>query len=284
MTRVVSLSTVLFDGYPMEQAVEETARAGYSYIEPAYIQGYLDFDETAFSPEQARVLRRQAEGSGLRVHSVSAHMDLSLPSAEAMLRRRVNFAAELGASCLTTNTGPAARGDTVIRTLNAVAKDCESSQIVIGLENPGHGSGDLLGDGAAGADFMRRLDRAHVRLNYDAANVFTYSQETRRPENDVEFALPWLVGVHLKDVASVGVNWCFKALGEGQIANGAIIARLPPEIPLTIELPLRLARLRRSNPSRQAQLLAIPELRAASVQSLAFVKAALGKEASAPRS
>lgn len=280
--RAVSLSTVLFDGYPIERAVEEAARAGFDHVEPAYIRGYLDFDEDAFAAAASARLRSLIESAGLAVRSVSAHMDLSLPDARRMLSRRIDFAADLGAICLITNAGPAASRSAIVATLEALAPACEAAGIVIALENPGHGVGDLLGDGAAGAAFLaaERLD--HVRLNYDAGNVFTYSREQRRPEDDIEAALPFLACLHLKDVASEGDDWRFTALGDGAVQTAKVLRSVPATIPLTIELPLRLSRPGRRDPQRRDGVLPMEELRRAAQASLAFVRGCAGEPPSAP--
>lgn len=270
--RVVSLSTVLFDGYPIERAMDETARAGFAHVEPAYIRGYLEFDEDAFAPTASARLRSLMHSAGLAVRSVSAHMDLSLPEARQMLSRRIEFAADLGANCLITNAGPAASRSAIMATLEAAAPACEATGVVIALENPGHGSGDLLGDGAAGAAFLAAEALGHVRLNYDAGNVFTYSQELLRPEDDIAAALPFLACLHLKDVAIEEDGWRFTALGEGVVATAAVLRRVPASVPLTIELPLRLERPGRRDPKRRFQKMPISHLLRAAQGSLDFVR------------
>jgi sugar phosphate isomerase/epimerase len=276
---VISLSTVLFDGYPIERAMEETARAGFAHVEPAYIRGYLDFDEDAFAPTASARLRSLMRSAGLAVRSVSAHMDLSLPEARQMLSRRIEFAADLGANCLITNAGPAASRSAIVATLEAAAPACEATGVVIALENPGHGSGDLLGDGAAGAAFLAAEDLGHVRLNYDAGNVFTYSREQRRPEDDIEAALPFLACLHLKDVASEGDDWRFAALGEGDIQTAKVLRSVPATVPLTIELPLRLHRPGRRDPQRRSAIMPIGDLRQAAQASLACTHACIESRA-----
>lgn len=72
--RTLSISTVLFDGYPMETAVDEIARGCAMSIEPAYIRGY----QGAFSGWAAARLRRLIADAGVSTTAVSAHFDLSL--------------------------------------------------------------------------------------------------------------------------------------------------------------------------------------------------------------
>ncbi|HLH49602.1 MAG TPA: hypothetical protein VKV96_09695 [Roseiarcus sp.] len=50
----ISVSTVIFDGHPIETALDELAVLWVRLVEPAYIHGYMDFDESAFSDGAAR--------------------------------------------------------------------------------------------------------------------------------------------------------------------------------------------------------------------------------------
>ncbi|WP_279480168.1 sugar phosphate isomerase/epimerase [Aureimonas sp. SK2] len=271
--RPASVSTALFDGYPMALAIEEIARAGAENVEPAFIQGYVAFDESAFEDRAARDLAASIANAGLGVQAVSAHMDLSRPGAEERLRRRLGFAAGLGARFLVTNAGPAAAREAIERCIVAVLPACEAAGIVLALENPGHGAGDLVPDRAAGADLVARLRSPHLKLNYDAGNVFTYSRETVRPEDDLAGAGSEIGHVHLKDVATSPEGWRFTALGDGSIDWRAVWRHLPRDCPVGIELPLRLDRSGRRDPERRADPLSLETLREALRRSLAFLDA-----------
>ena len=146
--RIVSVSTVLFDGHPMGRAFDLIAAAGATHVEPAFIRGYVDFAEPNLAPAPGAALRRRARDAGLAVHAVSGHLDLSGDDAGAGLARRIALAEACGACILITNAGPAARRDRIEATLEATLPLCERAGIVLALENPGHGSGDLLGTGA----------------------------------------------------------------------------------------------------------------------------------------
>jgi len=275
--RPVSVSTALFDGYPLEQAVAEIARAGGKWVEPAFIRGYVDFDETAFSPEKGRALLRLIEREGLSALAVSAHMDLALPDAGEMLTRRIELAQSLGATILITNAGQRKFRALILSAIEKVLPACESAGVTLALENPGHGSGDLIGSGAEGAALVEALGSPHVRLNYDAGNIFTFSHEAKRPEDDFPAALPFTAHLHLKDVASEGPDWRFSALGEGAIDYPALWEKLPSDLPVGIELPLRLERSGRADPRRRPEPLPLNILRAALRQSLDFVAALDGR-------
>ncbi len=72
MPRPLAVSTALFDGYPMELALAEIAGAGVAFAEPAFIAGYVDFDETSFSPAAAKHLAAAMAAAGLSAIAVVA--------------------------------------------------------------------------------------------------------------------------------------------------------------------------------------------------------------------
>lgn len=267
----VAVSTAIFDGYPMEQSIEEIAALGACWVEPAYIRGYVDFDEDAFSDQAAQRLAAMVRRVGIGVNAVSAHLDLGSIGAADMLARRIRFAAGIGARYLVTNAGSAARRSEVLSVIDAGSRWCETYGVTLALENPGHGLDDLIANASAGFQLIHEIDSALVRLNYDIGNVFTYSHESIVPQQDIRAAGTAIAHVHLKDVARTADGWTFTAIGEGVIDYAAIWGGIPPGIPMTIELPLRLSRPGRSEPVRSSTPLALNAIRLALTRSLAAV-------------
>ncbi|WP_437416691.1 sugar phosphate isomerase/epimerase family protein [Sinorhizobium meliloti] len=255
----------------MEMAVEEIADAGCLHVEPAFIKGYVDFDETAFSPSAAARLSNLAVARGVRIHAASAHLDLSEPDAAAALVRRLDFAADLGASFLITNSGPAGKRDAIRATVEAVIPKLEASGLTLALENPGHGSGNLTGIVSDAAIFLGEIGSPRVRLNHDTGNVFTYSSETRQPAEDLAAAPNLVAHVHLKDVKSTNEGWVFCALGDGDVDLANYWSAMPVGLPVTIELPLRLGRPRRADPQRYPRPLDPATIRRELTASLRYI-------------
>lgn len=269
--RIVSISTVLFDGYPMERALEEIARSGAKHVEPAFIRGYVDFTDDDFSESAARRLGQVAKDLGLSVHAVSAHMDLSLEHAAAMLKRRVDFAEALGAKVLITNAGPSVLAGSIRATIDTLLPRLESWGGVLAIENPGHGRDDLVGTAGEGKSLIDGIGSPRVRLNHDAGNVFTYSGERLQPADDYASAREAIAHAHLKDVVSSQSGWSFGPIGSGQVDIAGYLDAIPPDLPISLELPLRLSRPGRADPHRRERPLPMEDLRAALQKSLAFL-------------
>ncbi|MBZ9734535.1 MULTISPECIES: sugar phosphate isomerase/epimerase family protein [unclassified Mesorhizobium] len=255
----------------MELAIGEIALAGAIHVEPAFIRGYVDFEEGMFTTTNASRLRATAEAAGLGIKAVSAHLDLSGPDAVDALSRRIAFAAGLGASSLITNAGPMTKRAGIRKAIDAVLPRLEQSGVALALENPGHGRGDLLGNARMGASFVRDIGSRLVRLNHDAGNVFTYSHEATQPAEDIATAIDTIGHAHLKDVVSRDAGWTFCALGEGAVDYLKYWRMLPPALPVSIEMPLRLERPQRRDPQRRKTPVDIPTIRATLQRSLRFV-------------
>lgn len=250
--RRVSVSTALFDGYPLEQGLAEVASAGFRFVEPAYIKGYMDFEEHTFSNANAAKLAGQVEAAGLECLGLSAHTDMAMPDAVAEVERRLRFAQSIGSSILITNSTVKANFLEFRRNLDILIPICEATNVILCLENPGHGRESLIAGGLDGTELMRSVGSPWVRLNYDFGNCFTYNNEVV-PQDDFEVALPWVAHAHLKDVISSSAGWAFAAIGEGSIGYEAIartLVAIAPELPVGLELPLRLSRAGRQAPRR----------------------------------
>jgi len=273
--RPISVSTALFDGYPVEGGFAEIAGAGVRFVEPAFIKGYVDFDEETFSDRSAATYAAAIAAAGLSSFAVSAHHDMGAPGAAEATIRRLRFAAGIGVRILITSSARAADTEAFRRNLEEALPVAEDSGVVIALENPGHGAGDLIGSAADGVRLLQSLASPHLRLNYDFGNILTYSGERIRPEADCEGALPFMAHAHLKDVLSLPDAWQFTAIGDGSIDYAAIwtlLAERAPNLPVGLELPLRLTRPDRAAPRRAVAPLPLADLRWALRLSLDFIE------------
>ncbi|MCU0918151.1 MAG: sugar phosphate isomerase/epimerase [Planctomycetes bacterium] len=240
MTRI-AINTLAFYGHSLDTALAEIAQLADA-VEPVFISKYdPTLSEAYFTADNAAMLRRRLEGLGLRVVSMGSHMDLGRPDSVDVFRRRMEFAHALGARIILTNASSRSQEETFDRNIEALAVQAEKLDLVIALENPGDGAGQLLGTGMDGLAILEKLGSDRVRLNYDFSNVFTYSQGKCRPEQELAAVLPYLGHLHLKNVTSREGAWPVCALGEGVIDYRSLFRRFPAlwDIPMSLELPLR---------------------------------------------
>jgi sugar phosphate isomerase/epimerase len=227
-----------------EHEPAQTAQAGARFVEPAFIKGYMDFDETDLSEAAGAAMATRLRAHGLGCLAISAHMDQGAPEAAEDLARRLRFTAALGAGITITNSTSRPWRDALSSVVGACLPLAESLGVTIALENPGHGDDDLMPDGRRGAELVAAFASPWLRLNYDTGNTRTHSEGAVRPEDDILHTLPTLCHVHLKDVSQTPTGWRYVAIGEGELGRGRIFKALAsrPEIPVAIEIPLRLVR------------------------------------------
>lgn len=269
----LSASTLAFSGHDFATACDTIAACGFAYVEPAFIEGYGDFDDAEINVENAGVLKTQAEVVGLSCRSVSAHVDMSAADAVPRMVRRLDFAAALEARYLVTNAGPAGTDDLFAANLEKIAPLAEARNVVICIENPGHGS-SLFPTGAAMAAWKRRIGHPFIDLNYDFGNIFTASDERLDPADDLRAVAETAAHFHVKDLLSDAWGWHMCAIGDGSIDYRSALPRLAglrPDAALSIEMPLRLWRPMRGA-ARFKPVPPIAQIAAELTKSRAFVE------------
>jgi sugar phosphate isomerase/epimerase len=273
MTRIMSVSLAAFDGIPLGLALDSLAGCGIRWIEPAFIVGYTEpFDQTAFTPAAATFWARLLQERQLGCHAMSAHIDLGLPDAVDLFRPRMDFARQLGARIINTNASLASHEERFRHNIEILARHGEELGLAIGLENPGNGEDNLLNFGQEGEVLLATLGLPAVGLNFDAANLASHRPDCDVTRNTLD-ALPHCIHYHVKDVARRSDGWHFTTLGAGDIDNATILQAivLQPDLPVSIELPLRLRRGPDAQPVRAGRPLPLATIEAAIKASLDYL-------------
>ncbi|NDY92908.1 sugar phosphate isomerase/epimerase [Ideonella sp. TBM-1] len=272
--RTVSISGAPFDGYPAPHMLESLARIGATHVEPAYIVGYTEpFDESAFTEARAVEYARWLADAGIQCHAMSSHIDLGRPDALTVFAGRMAFAARIGAKVINTNAAARSNAARFHQNIQQLARLAEELGLVIGLENPGDGSDNLLNVAADGPGLLQRIGHPHVGLNYDAGNTISHRPGVDTVA-DALAALPLCVHTHIKDVRRTPQGYFFTGLGEGEIGCDRIVQALaatPASLHLSIEIPMRLHRGPDAQPSRSAWRVPLADIEARLAEALAFV-------------
>lgn len=242
----LAVNTLAFHGYEFAQIVEEIKALGFSYVEPALISSYYaEMDDEYFSTKQAKRLSALICEQGLTVIAMAAHMDLGTEGAVESFRRRMDFALELGAQYIHTNSTTKEKTSFFMCSIEQLLPYAESSGLVIALENPGDGANNIIGSGEEGATLIQKIDSQHLRLNYDFSNAYSYSKGKIKAEEDFRQALPFCAHLHLKEMRHDGMQWHFVPIGEGITDYKSVfnyLAKQEMDLPMSIELPLRFYR------------------------------------------
>ncbi len=274
-TRPISVSAAPYDGYELAETLDSLAALGVRHLEPAFIAGYTDpFDETAFAAKEAYRYRRQVEAAGLSCICMSSHIDLGGTDAAQVFAGRMAFAAGIGAGIIATNAAARVDTDRFFRNMETLLPAAEDAGVIIALENPGNGEDNIFNLAADGIDLVRRFDSPFLRLNYDAANTASHQPALGDFAGDAIRALPASAHAHIKDLNSASDGWHFTAIGDGTIGCGRILDALAgyPDLPISIELPLRFHRGPNALPVRRSERVPLAEIESAVSRSLRFVR------------
>ena len=267
-SRIISVSAAPYDGYDFPRVLDSLAAFIVDYTEP--------FDESAFTAEQARQYAAWLAQSGLDCYAFSSHIDLGRPGAVDVFKGRLDFAAAIGACVINTNAAARRLSDGFLRNIEPLARHTEALGLIIGLENPGDASDNLINTASDGIALIRRLGHPALRLNYDAGNTVSHrplaGPDGVVPADDARLALPSCAYTHIKDVRVTPDGYFFTPLGQGDIDCAAILRAVAlSSLNLSIEMPLRLQRGPDAQPRRRQERVPLPEIEAAVRASLHFV-------------
>ncbi|MEI8188950.1 MAG: sugar phosphate isomerase/epimerase family protein [candidate division NC10 bacterium] len=239
MDRIVSVSTMAFDGHSLEVALDELAGLGVKYVEPASVDKvFQHLVEEDFCDHRAAWLRAELLARGLSCLSLSAHMDLTQPDSADRFHRRLEFARNIGARCVNTIAGPAENLAGFRANIPAIAARAMDLGVVVALEN----HGDLLDRGQQIVDFIREVGHPAMRVNYDTGNAWYYAKGEVNPVEELAKVAPVVAHVHLKtpQVDDGMLRWV--ALGEGILdlpAAARVLKERLPGVPVSYELSPR---------------------------------------------
>ncbi|HSB81508.1 MAG TPA: sugar phosphate isomerase/epimerase [Candidatus Methylomirabilis sp.] len=275
MDRIISVSSMAFDGYSLEQALDELAALGVRFVEPASVDRvFQHLVEADFCEVRAAWLRDEMARRSLSCLSLSAHVDLTQTDSTDRFLRRLEFAHAIGARIVNTIAGPAGNLKGFQATIPAIAKRAADLGIVVALEN----HGDLVDRGRQIVEFVQAVGSPAIRANYDTGNAWYYARGGLNPVEELAEVAPVVAHVHLKAPRMDDGMMRWVALGEGVLdlpAVGRVLREHLPGVPVSIELSLR-QRSRDFEPRwRTPEFPSLPEIRGIITRSLLALEGVL---------
>jgi sugar phosphate isomerase/epimerase len=268
MDRVVSVSTMAFDGYTLEIALDELAALGVRYVEPASVDKiFQHLVEADFCDSRAVWMGEQLAARGMRCVSLSAHMDLAQADSVERFTRRLEFAKAIGASIVNSIAGATGNLAQFKANIPSIAARAAELGLTVALEN----HGDLLDREQQVLDFIRDVGHPAIRVNYDSGNAWYYSKGGINPVEELALLAPAVAHVHVKTPKIVDGLLRWVALGDGILdlpALARVLKERLPGVPVSYELSPR-QRSRDFEPRwRAPEIPPLAELRAAITRSL----------------
>jgi L-ribulose-5-phosphate 3-epimerase len=230
---LIAATPFCFGGFNPFVAYRHFAEAGLKYVEiPALPAGMaMRYDLSTFVPEvlnadDLRTLKQRLADLKLAPITVAAFCDLLEPGQADALRRRIDFAQELGAAYVITDAtnrtdiSPDARRK-LLDSLRTLADYAGARNVRIALEIH---EGPTR-NGRLAAEFLDAVAHPNVGVNYDTGNIYYYNDDVD-PVEDVACVADRVTHVHLKDTLGGKGEWKFCALGKGRVPFPPILSKL----------------------------------------------------------
>jgi len=209
-------STIVFAPYNLEQALTGLAEAGYRRCEIGAVKGWFEhIDPDTVTDKEIANAQQLLKDLGLEPVSLSGHSQLHTKEGKERFGRALEIAAELGMRIVNTFTGDAESEEEREAYFANVAELCDKAAslgLTIGMET----DSNMLPTAKIGLEILDRINRPDVLgFNYDPGNVVYYAGAD--PIEDITYALPRMVHMHLKDkVGGKGV-FNFPVPGTGEL-------------------------------------------------------------------
>lgn len=201
--------------YSLEEALEGIAAAGYRYVELTAVRGWTEHVPLDADAKTIGGIQRMLNTLGLVTLSLSGHSDLTTREGLEDGKLALDLCERMGIGIMNTAIGGHYSEDedeeAFMGNIHALADYAAARDVLLGIEI----HGEITKSAAAAIPVLERIGRPNVLINYDTANVEFYAGV--KAVDDLAFAAPRLVHVHLKDKRGEGRVWDFPAPGEGDI-------------------------------------------------------------------
>ena len=270
--RIISISGAPYDGYSFPHMLESLKKIGATHVEPAFIVGYTEpFDESTFTEKNATEYANWLKEFGIGCFAFSSHIDLGREDAIEVFLGRMDFARRIGARVINTNASARATEKRFFENIAVLARHAEQLDMLIGLENPGDGSDNLLNTAADAAGLLARINHPRIGLNYDAGNTISHRPDVDSTQDALE-AMQHCLHTHIKNVQVRPEGYFFSPLDAGVADCAAIVQAVrPTNLSLSIEMPLRLHRKPDSKPNRSSERVPLETIEGALKTAMQFV-------------
>ncbi len=221
MDNILGLNTNTYHTYTLDDALEGTAKGGFTYVELSAVRGWTEHVPLDGTEADYREIKAKLAHWGLKPSALSGHSDLTTKPGLIDGKKAVDLCVRFEIEILNTAIGGHYSEDedkaAFMANIYELADYAAERGVKIGLEI----HGDIMANARLSIPLIKEIDRPNVLINYDTANCEFYGDTAAADE--MEAAAPYLVHVHLKDKRGPKRVWDFPAIGEGHVAFNRIL-------------------------------------------------------------
>lgn len=220
--RSLGVTTACYIGFALEDALEGISRAGYPCVEIVAANGIPGAEHirpNSISEKEIASLEKKLMDARLQLVSIAGYSDLTKPESAAYTKKCLDVAEKLGVKIITTGCGRDDSQEAVkqfYENMEELGDYALSKGVTIGVET--HGGITPTGEQIVKA--IKKINSKAVRINYDTGNAIFYGGV--KPEEDLKYALEYIVHLHLKDNVGGKGSYNFPPVGEGNVDFEAI--------------------------------------------------------------
>jgi len=216
MKKTIGVVSSTYPNYSGSEAIEGISKAGFKYIElasaPAYFE-HIPRPENGVSKEIVNGVLKECADHGLTLQCIAGHTRMIQENTVKNFMKVLDFASLAGVKFVTTDAGEIKSKEDENKfyaDIKEIAEYAKDKSITVCLEM----HGNWCNNGKVGSEIIKTINHPNIKLNYDTSNVIMYGNT--RPEEDLQYALPYMGYVHLKESGNGKFGeWNFPALGEG---------------------------------------------------------------------
>jgi len=215
--KTLGVTTACYVGFTLEDALRGISEAGFPCVEIVAangIPGAEHIQPNSITDKEIVSLKRKVADANLQLISLAGYSDLTKPESVAYTKKCLDVAEKLGVKVITTGCGRDASKEAVnqfYENMEELGEYALDKGVTIGVET----HGGITPTGKHVSEAIRKIDSKAVRINYDTGNVIYFGGA--KPEEDLKYALEYLVHLHLKDNIGGQGSYNFPPLGQGNV-------------------------------------------------------------------
>ncbi len=193
----ISLISVGFDGYSLEDTLKGLSKTKVKNVSLCSLDSLTKHVmPEAMSREEWEKTELLFKKYGLTFFGLEGHCNVSDPGNLEKLEKRMEFTSFMNGKYIDTNAGPKGGEFLFFDNLKKIIALAERLNLTFCLET----HGDIIESGRSGIKIFKRINSTRIRMCYDPANVYFYSNGRINPVEDLKYALDYIDIIHFKGI------------------------------------------------------------------------------------
>ena len=216
MMNNVPIITVGFDGYLLEDTLKGVSKTNSSGLSLCAVDGLTQHvNPERMSIKEWENVKRLINENNLTFYGLEGHCDLSNSDNLERIRKRIEFTHFLGGKYLDLDGGQKSKIDDFFKNISKIIKLAEKFNIIVCFET----HKGLIETGKGSLKLLKRIGSPYIRISYDPANVYFYSNGKINPSEDIKYILDFIYIIHLKGVShnDSKTKWKFPQMEKSNI-------------------------------------------------------------------